>query len=162
MSNRRAVVAGHGDFAAGVLSAVVQISGRDDVFVGLTNRDLGAQDVERAMRALVESSGSSVIFTDLPAGSCAMAARRLQRERPELIVVMGANVATLLDFVFADEGGALDAARHAAEKGRQAIVASGGPGGADSAAGGPAAGGPAAGGPAAGGAGRDDLPGGGA
>ena len=126
MSKPRAVVAGHADFAAGVISAVTQISGRDDVFVGLSNRDLSAQDVERTMRAQLVASGSTVIFTDLPAGSCAMAARRLQREQPELVVVMGANVAALLDFVFAEEGAVADAARHAVEKGRQAIVATGG------------------------------------
>ena len=129
--NSRAVVAGHGDFAAGVISAVTQISGRDDVFVGFSNRDLSAQEVERTLREQVEASRSTVIFTDLPAGSCAMAARRLQREHPELIVVMGASVATLLEFVFAEDCGDLDAARHAAEKGRQAIVTTGGvtPGG---------------------------------
>ena len=41
-----------------------------------------------------------MIFTDLPAGSCTMAARRLLRERPAVVLVTGANLATLLDFVF--------------------------------------------------------------
>ena len=44
----RAVVAGHGDFAAGLVSAVVQITGRDDVYIPVSNRGLSAQDVERA------------------------------------------------------------------------------------------------------------------
>lgn len=123
MSSPRALIAGHGDFAAGLLSAVVQISGRDDVFVTLTNRGLSAQDVERTMREQVEARGLQVVFTDLPAGSCTMAARRLQRQHPEMVVVMGANLATLLDFVFAsDEDSPPNAARHAAEKGRAALV----------------------------------------
>ena len=50
MSNARAVVAGHGDLASGLLSAVTQITGRDDVFVGLSNRALSAKDVERVLR----------------------------------------------------------------------------------------------------------------
>ena len=35
----RALVAGHGDFAAGLVSAVSQITGRGDAFVTLSNRD---------------------------------------------------------------------------------------------------------------------------
>lgn len=126
MSSARAIVAGHGDFAAGLLSAVGQITGREDVFVGMTQRDLSAQDVERVMGELLSSLGITVIFTDLPAGSCTMAARRLQRQHPELVLVMGTNLATLLDFVFADDVSPGEAALHAAEKGRAALVVKGG------------------------------------
>ncbi len=129
MSSRRAIVAGHGDFAAGMVSAVVQITGRDDVFVPMTARGLSAQDVERGMRAAA-TEGVSVVFTDLPAGSCTMAARRLQRDRPQLQVVTGANLAALLDFVFSEAPDAAAAAAEAVEKGRQSLmVAKGGPGG---------------------------------
>ena len=83
----RALVAGHGDFATGLVSAVVQITGRSDVFLTLTNRDLSAQDVERAMRGQLDRTDIGVVFTDLPAGSCTMAARRIQRERPALVIV---------------------------------------------------------------------------
>ena len=126
----RALVAGHGDFAAGLVSAVGQITGRGDAFVTLSNRDMSAADVERAMREQVDSLGLSVIFTDLPAGSCTMAARRLQRERPSIVLVTGTNLATLLDFVFHTDVPAAEAAQHAADKGRAALVAMGGaPGG---------------------------------
>jgi PTS system N-acetylgalactosamine-specific IIA component len=129
-SSPRAVVAGHGDFAAGLVSAVGQITGRGEAFVALSNRDMSAADVERALREQVEALGLTVIFTDLPAGSCTMAARRLQRERPAIVVVTGTNLATLLDFVFHTDVPAGDAARHAADKGRAALSATGGtPGG---------------------------------
>lgn len=121
MSKAAALIAGHATFAAGMLSAIEQITGRSDVFVGLTNRALSAAGVEAAMREALESSGATVVFTDLPAGSCTMAARRLQRERPDITVVVGANLATLLDFVFGNEGDVDAAARHAAEKGKAAL-----------------------------------------
>ena len=128
MNKARALIAGHGDFAEGLLSAVVQISGRDDVFATLSNRGLSAQDVERVMRERVEAGNLSVIFTDLPAGSCTMAARRVQRVRPDVIIVMGANLATLLDFIFAsDEASPAEAARHAVDKGRNSILVTEGP-----------------------------------
>jgi PTS system N-acetylgalactosamine-specific IIA component len=126
----RALVAGHGDFAAGLVSAVGQITGRGDAFVTLSNRDMSAVDVERAMRDRVDAQALEVIFTDLPAGSCTMAARRLQRERPAVVLVTGTNLATLLDFVFHTDVPAIEAAQHAAEKGRASLVVTGGaPGG---------------------------------
>jgi PTS system N-acetylgalactosamine-specific IIA component len=126
----RALVAGHGEFAVGLVSAVAQITGRGEVFVTMSNRDMSAVEVERAMREQVDAGALEVIFTDLPAGSCTMAARRLQRERPAVVVVTGANLATLLDFVFHTDVPAGQAAQHAAEKGRAALAVTGGaPGG---------------------------------
>ena len=130
MSSIRAIVAGHGTFAEGMLSAVEQITGRTDLFLGVTNRDLSAQDVEALMRERLASSGAMVIFTDLPAGSCTMAARRIQRGQPEIAVVTGVNLATLLDFAFHDETGDARAVEHAADKGRASLVVTGGPRGA--------------------------------
>ena len=128
MSDVRAIVAGHGDFGAGLVSAVAQITGRGELFVALSNRDMSAQDVERAMRDL-SLPGVAVIFTDLPAGSCTMAARRLMRDRPDLLLVTGTNLATLLDFVFSDGVPVGDAVRHAVEKGKAALVVTGAPSG---------------------------------
>ena len=122
----RALVAGHGDFAPGIVSAVHQITGRGEAFVVLSNRDMSASDVERTMRDQVDAGAIDVIFTDLPAGSCTMAARRLQRERPAVVLVTGTNLATLLDFVFHTDLPATEAARHAADKGRSALVVTGG------------------------------------
>jgi len=126
MSNVRALVAGHGTFAEGMLSAVEQITGRGDMFIGVTNRDLSAHDVEQLMRERLAASGAAVIFTDLPAGSCTMAARRIQREQPGVAVVTGVNLATLLDYAFHADNGDVSAIEHAADKGRASLVVTGG------------------------------------
>jgi PTS system N-acetylgalactosamine-specific IIA component len=94
-----AVVAAHGDLAAGLVSAVEQITGRGGLLRPFTNRGLCGAEVEGALRAVVDAGATRAIFTDLPGGSCTMAARRLQRERPELVVATGVNLAALLDFV---------------------------------------------------------------
>jgi N-acetylgalactosamine PTS system EIIA component len=122
----RALVAGHGDFATGMVSAVDQITGRGSVLVALTNRGLGADEIVRTLREAVVAASAQVIFTDLPAGSWTIAARRVQRERPEIVVVTGANLPALLDFVFQTDSASADAARHAADKGRGALVVLGG------------------------------------
>jgi mannose/fructose-specific phosphotransferase system component IIA len=125
----RAVVAGHGDFATGVISAVAQITGRGEVFLPMTNRGLSADDITRQMREHLDATGAHVVFTDLPAGSCTIAARRLMRERPGMVLVTGANLATLLDFVFHGELAVAEAAQHAAARGREALVCVPGGGG---------------------------------
>ena len=124
-----AIVAGHGAFAEGLISAAAQIGGRGGIFVGMSNTGLGASEIADAMRDLVDRTGASVIFTDLPAGSCTIAARRLVRERPALTLITGANLATLLDYTFHAHLSPAAAARHAAEKGRDSLLLFGGEGG---------------------------------
>jgi PTS system N-acetylgalactosamine-specific IIA component len=121
----RAIVAGHGDFAAGLVSAVQQITGRGDVFRAVSARDLSGVDLEALIARSLEETGALVVFTDLQAGSCTMAARRLTRNRPNVLMVAGANLPMLLDFVFADSMPPDQAARHAMERGREAITAIG-------------------------------------
>lgn len=125
MSERRAVVAGHAAFAEGMISAIAQIAGRAEVFLPLSNRDLSAKDVEKEMRALVNAPNVTTIFTDLPAGSCTMAARRVLRERSDLVLVTGANLASLLEFVFSESMTPAEAARYAVERGKTALAAVG-------------------------------------
>ena len=125
----RAQVAGHGEFAIGIVSAVEQITGRGGVLVPLTNRGMGGDEIVRTLRDAVTAIGARVVFTDLPAGSWTIAARRVQRDRPELVVVTGANLPVLLDFVFQTHCTSDEAARHSADKGRGAIVVLGSSGG---------------------------------
>lgn len=119
-----AIVAGHGSFAEGLVSAVEQISGRGDVFETLSNTGLTGEDIEARFRAAAADSGVRVFFTDLPGGSATMAVRRLMRNEPGLVLITGANLATLLAFAFHADADPGTAARRAAEKGRAAITAS--------------------------------------
>ena len=72
------------------------------------------------------ATGVRVIFTDLQAGSCTMASRRILHGMEDAVLVAGVNLPTLLDFVFADSMPPVVAARHAAERGKASIVAIGG------------------------------------
>jgi PTS system N-acetylgalactosamine-specific IIA component len=134
-----AIVAGHGDFAAGIVSAVAQITGRGALMVPITNRGLGAADLEALLRDAASSARVRVIFTDLPAGSCTIAARRLLRERADLRLVTGANLPAVLDYVLGADGGhaaapeeadreAAQRLTHAVERGRGALMQVGAPG----------------------------------
>ena len=122
----RAIVAGHADFAAGLVTAVEQITGRGWQFVPVAVHQLSVQDIEELIRQRMLEANVHVIFTDLAAGSCTMAARRILRGMPDAVLVAGANLPMLLDFVFAEGREAPEAARHAAERGRTSITVHGG------------------------------------
>src|SRR5262249_42871690 len=121
----RALVAGHGDFAAGLVSAVEQISGRGAQLIPISVQGLSVQDIENLLRTRMQQASVHVIFTDLQAGSCTMASRRILRGMDDAVLIAGTNLPMLLDFVFADARTPPDAARHAAERGRAAISAHG-------------------------------------
>ena len=121
----RAIVAGHGDFAAGLVSAVEMITGRGSQLVPVSVAKLSVQDIEELLRTRMLETGVKVIFTDLQAGSCTMASRRILRGVDDAVLVAGTNLPTLLDFVFAEGRTAPEAARHAAERGRAAIAVHG-------------------------------------
>jgi PTS system N-acetylgalactosamine-specific IIA component len=121
----RAIVAGHGDFAAGLVSAVEQITGRGAQLIPVSVQGLSVEDIESLLRSRMQQANVRVIFTDLQAGSCTMASRRILRGMDDAVLIAGTNLPTLLDFVFADARTPPDAARHAAERGRAAITAHG-------------------------------------
>ena len=122
----RALIAGHGDFAAGLISAVEAITGRGDVFIGIQVRDLCSDDIQQLLRDRLRESGAQVIFTDLSAGSCTMAARKVLRDMPGAVLVAGVNLPMLLEFCFSTNPSGPEAAAAAAEKGRQSVSVHGG------------------------------------
>jgi PTS system N-acetylgalactosamine-specific IIA component len=121
----RAIVAGHGSFSEGIVSAVEQITGFGSVFAPLSNAGLSGEDIETRLRSRAAELNVKVFFTDLPAGSATIAVRRMMRDTEGVVLVTGANLATLLEFVFRSEEPPGDAARHAAEKGRAGLTTQG-------------------------------------
>lgn len=111
----KAIVAGHGAFADGVLSAVAQITGLQDRFVAFSNAGFAPDEIEQRLRETLDASGARLIFTDLPAGSCTIAARRIAKDRPDVVVVTGVALPTLLSFVCGSDVHA------AVEQGRRAL-----------------------------------------
>ena len=95
----RAIVAGHGEFAAGLVSAVQQITGRGGQLIPISVQMLNVEDIEQLLRSKMQETNVRVIFTDLQAGSCTMASRRILRGMDDAVLIAGANLPTLLDFV---------------------------------------------------------------
>lgn len=116
-----AIVVGHSDFAAGIIGAVDRITGRGDRFVAMSNAGLGAEDIEQRLRELVDQYHADVIFTDLAAGSCSIAACRLARGRDDLLVVTGVNLPTLLAYATFADGSPRETIERAVARGQTSI-----------------------------------------
>jgi N-acetylgalactosamine PTS system EIIA component len=112
----RALIAGHGSFAAGMISAVEQITGLTGVFVPITNSGLSPGGIEQALRDAIAQYDVRVVFTDLPAGSCTMASRRLTKDGTVVTIVTGVTLPTLLAFALGAPP------REALERGRDAMI----------------------------------------
>ncbi len=118
----RGVVVAHGALADGLVSAVRQIAGvTPEALFGVPNRGLGREELcERTEKAL--SGARNLVFTDLPGGSCHLAAMIVTRELPEVPVITGVNLPMLLDFVFNRALGFEELVPRLVEKGRMAIT----------------------------------------
>lgn len=97
--SQRAIVAGHGKFAEGLVSAVDQITGMGHLLTPVSNAGLAPAAIDGAIRAALDASGARVIFTDLPAGSCTTCVRRITKLSPDITLVTGVTLPTLLAFV---------------------------------------------------------------
>jgi mannose/fructose-specific phosphotransferase system component IIA len=85
--------------ARGLVDAVKRISGHgEDVLAALSNDGRSPESLRSALEELL-GEGPAVVFTDLQAGSCALAAVATTR-RTNTVVLCGANLPMLLDFVF--------------------------------------------------------------
>ena len=115
------IVLAHGDLAAALVEAVQLISGRGERLLALSNRGLGAPEIEALLRERVEATGARVVFTDLPAGSCSFAACRILRDHPEVTVVGGVNLPALLQFATHDELPPEEAAATGVDRGAAAL-----------------------------------------
>ena len=120
MSELRGVVVGHGRVAQALVEAAEEISGLRGVLVPVSNTgcDRGALEA-RVAEAVGE--GAAVVFVDLAAGSCLLAVLRRLRDRDDVRIVTGVNLAMLVDFLFHRTLPPAEAAAHAANSGGSAI-----------------------------------------
>jgi N-acetylgalactosamine PTS system EIIA component len=119
-------VIGHGEFATGMQTAVDRITGQGAALLALSVQDRSLVQIEAWLRENLQATGILVVFTDLQAGSATMAARKALRDLTNVTLVVGANLPMLLDFVLSNAASPVEAANHAAERGRAAIVVHGG------------------------------------
>ncbi len=116
----RGVVVSHAALASALIEAVATITGEDGVLVGVSNEGASADELCARVDAAV-GEGPTVVFVDMPAGSCLQATLMEVRERAGVAVVAGVNLPMLLDFIYHRDLTAEAAATRAVERGTQSI-----------------------------------------
>jgi len=120
----RGLVVSHATLAEGLVQSVQKIAGAEpDVLRPVSNEGCGPDALQKAVAAQT-GTGPVIVFTDMPSGSCAFAARRLTLDRPDTAVVCGVNLPMLLDFVFHRDLSLPELTERLVNKGKAAITGS--------------------------------------
>jgi mannose/fructose-specific phosphotransferase system component IIA len=127
MSERLAgIVLAHAELAPSLVAAVQAIVGDDHGLVPVSNTGCDRTALTARLDAAI-SGRASVVFADMPGGSCAFSAAAYARNNPHVRVVTGVNLAMLLDFAFHRDADAAAAAQRAVETGRASVATVGQP-----------------------------------
>jgi mannose/fructose-specific phosphotransferase system component IIA len=116
----RGVIVSHAAVAQALLAAVAAITGLDNALIPVSNDGCDSGALAERLTAAI-AGRPTVLFVDLPGGSCLTSSVRLARGNANVAVVTGVNLAMLLDFVFHRDLPPAEAARRAAEAGSRAI-----------------------------------------
>jgi mannose/fructose-specific phosphotransferase system component IIA len=120
----RGLVVSHASLAEGLVQSVRQIAGVEpDALRAVSNEGCGPETLLRSVSEAL-GDGPVIVFTDMPSGSCAFAARRITLDRPDTAVVCGVNLPMLLDFVFHRELSLPELVDRLVSKGKAAITGS--------------------------------------
>lgn len=106
------MVAGHGDFALGLASAVDLIIGPQDNFatVSLPAEESPSDFLARLRQAIedIDSGAGVVVLADLPGATPFSTAARIAHERGGVEVIGGANLPMVLEALVRRQGRQLD------------------------------------------------------
>jgi N-acetylgalactosamine PTS system EIIA component len=120
-SGLRGVVVGHGELAAGLVSAVVRIAGIEDgVLTPVSNEGLGPEAIRDEVDAIL-GDAPGVVFSDLREGSCGLAGRKACLGRTDRVLITGVNLPMLLEFAVHRDIPLNELAPRLAERGRTAV-----------------------------------------
>ena len=118
----RGVVVAHGAMAEGMIDAVRRIAGTAaDALTAVSNEGRGPRELKALLEEVGGGEGPVVVFADMHAGSCGMAAYSSCREARQRAVVCGVNLPILLDFVFHRDMPLDELVPRLLEKGRSGI-----------------------------------------
>jgi PTS system N-acetylgalactosamine-specific IIA component len=95
------ILIGHGEFAAGLYSALKLIVGDVSALAVLSTQDKGRADIEQMILEARRQSGSNptIVFADLQGGCSTTVCGSLLRACEDVGIICGANLPILIKFV---------------------------------------------------------------
>lgn len=96
----RGIIVGHGTFAQNMLRTAEEIVGKQQLIEVVSNAGLSGarlrEQIEKAVSA--DHQHETIVFVDLPGGSCTIGCYDLIEDMKDLNVICGVNLPILLEF----------------------------------------------------------------
>jgi len=95
-----ALIIGHGDFAQGMLSTAESIVGKQPFVKVLSNIGLSCKQLDEKINKIIKQNKKykTLIFVDLPGGSCTISCFNVLKNNRGLNIICGVNLPMLLEF----------------------------------------------------------------
>jgi PTS system mannose-specific IIA component len=96
----RGIIIGHGDFAKAMVATAEQIVGEQTRLAVISNRGCSCDSLTKQIADIAGQDDlvNTIIFLDLPGGSCTISCYTLLKEYPDLNVISGVNLPMLIEF----------------------------------------------------------------
>lgn len=94
------IIIGHGDFAKAMVNTAEQIVGEQTDLTIVSNRGCSCDVLGEKVAGLLSENDTTntIIFLDLPGGSCTISCYSLLKDHPDLNIVSGVNLPMLIEF----------------------------------------------------------------
>jgi PTS system mannose-specific IIB component len=118
-------IIGHGDFAEAMLKTAEQIVGEQAEVEVISNRGLSCDSIVDTINGAIlkDDVDRTIIFLDLPGGSCTISCYSLLKEKRNLHIISGVNLPMLIEFfMLRDKYAADELVTVLIEKGKANII----------------------------------------
>jgi len=96
----RGIVVGHGNFAETMLKTAEQIVGKQKLVDVISNAGMSCNLLNEMLERTLgqNNTNDTIVFVDLPGGSCTISCYNILRNRKDLNVICGINLPVLIEF----------------------------------------------------------------
>jgi PTS system mannose-specific IIA component len=96
----RAVIIGHGEFAKAMVDTAEQIVGRQPDVEIVSNKGFSGEKLSEKIAQIIglQKVPDTLIFLDLPGGSCTISCYALLKNNSDLNIISGINLPMLIEF----------------------------------------------------------------
>ena len=96
----RGIIIGHGDFGKAMLSTAERIVGKQQFVDVISNVGLSCELLTKKIEKILKSNKKheTIIFVDLPGGSCTISCFNLLKNEKKLNIICGINLPILIEF----------------------------------------------------------------
>ena len=96
----RGIIIGHGRFAREIVNTAEKIVGKQPDIEVISNIGFSSEALCKKIEEVLKSNKKeeSIIFVDLPGGSCTISCYSLLKENSDLNVICGLNLPMLIEF----------------------------------------------------------------